>query len=84
MASARDLKGNMLVERLRMVFARDTPPEKAVRRLKRGDRLHVCGLPRVDFSEISRRVRNSKRDLSLLAKSLPYEIIIVGVYKDAK
>ena len=26
-ASARDLKGDLLVERLRMVFADDTPPE---------------------------------------------------------
>ena len=84
-ASARDLKGNLIVERLRMVFAKGTPPERAVRRLKRGDCLHVCGLPRVDFSEISRRVKNSAQDPGLLKGTLPYEIIIIGVYtKDAK
>jgi hypothetical protein len=83
-ASARDMKGNLLVERLRMVFVRDTPPEKAVRLLKRGDRLHVYGLPRMDFAEVSRRVRGSRADPTLLVKPLPYEIIIQGVYKDEK
>ena len=83
-ASARDLKGNLLVKRLRMVFAKDTPPERAVRLLKRGGRLHVYGLPRVDFSEVSRRMKGSKKDPALLVKPLPYEIIIQGVYKDAK
>jgi hypothetical protein len=83
-ASARDLKRNMLVERLRIVFATGTPPERAVRLLKRGDRLHVFGLPRVDFAEVSRRVMGSRTDPALLVKTLPYEIIIQGVYKDAK
>jgi hypothetical protein len=83
-ASARDLKGNLLVERLRIVFATGTPPERAVRLLKRGDRLHVFGLPRVDFAEVWRRVKSSPTNPALLVKSLPYEIIIQGVYKDPK
>ncbi len=83
MASVRDLKGNLLVPRLRMVFAKGTPPEKAVRRLGRGDRLHVYGLPRVDFAEVSRRVRDGQKYPAILKKTLPYEIIIVGIYKDA-
>jgi len=83
-ASAMDMKGNLLVKRLRMVFASGTPPEKAVRLLKRGDRLHVYGLPRMDCAEVSRRGRGSQKDLSLLTKPLPYEIIIQGVYKDEK
>lgn len=83
-ASAMDMKGKLLVKRLRMVFAKDTPPEKAVKLLKRGDRLHVYGLPRMDFAEVSRRVRGSQKDPTLLTKPLPYEIIIQGVYKDEK
>lgn len=83
-ASARDVNGDLLVKRLRMVFAKDTPPEKAVRLLKRGARLHVYGLPRMDFAEVSRRVRGSRTDPTLLTKPLPYEIIIQGVYKDEK
>jgi hypothetical protein len=83
-ASARDLKGDLLVKRLRLIFVKDTPSERAVRLLKRGSRLHVCGLPRVDFAEVSRRVKGAKKDPGLLVKPLPYEIIIQGVYKDEK
>jgi hypothetical protein len=79
-AAARDLDGGLLVERLRMVFAKGTPPERAVSVLKRGDRLHVYGIPRLDLAEISRRVRDSGMDPALLTKPLPYEIIILGVY----
>lgn len=84
MASARDLKGNLLVKRLRMVFVKDTAPEKTVKVLKPGDRLHVYGLPRMDFAELSRRVSGSRKDPTLLTKPLPYEIIIQGVYQDEK
>jgi hypothetical protein len=45
---------------------------------------HVFGLPRVDFAEVSRRVRSSRTNPGLLVKPLPYEIIIQGVYRDAK
>lgn len=79
-AAARDLQGDLLVGRLRMVFADDTPPETAVRHLKRGDRLRVYGLPRIDLAEIWRRVKVSRRDPSVLTKPLPYEIIIQGVF----
>jgi hypothetical protein len=79
-AVAMDLKGEVLVPRLRMVFARGTPPEVAVRALKPGDRLHVFGEPRLDLAEVARRVHDSARDSTLLTKPLPYEIIMVGVY----
>jgi hypothetical protein len=79
-ASARDLDGNLLVERLRMVFAKGTPPERAVRLLKGGDTLHVCGIPRLDLAEVSRRVRDSRVNPALLTQGLPYEIVIIGVY----
>jgi hypothetical protein len=83
-ASARDLDGRLLVERLRMVFMKGTAPERAVRLLKRGDRLHVYGIPRLDFAEVSRRVRQSGTNPALLTGTLPYEIIIIGVYTNGK
>lgn len=83
-ASARDLDGRLLVERLRMVFTKGTAPERAVRLLKRGDRLHVYGIPRLDFAEVSRRVRQSGTNPALLTGTLPYEIIIIGVYPNGK
>ena len=79
-ASALGTHGKPLVERLRMVFAKGTPPERAVRLLKGGDRLHVYGMPRLDFAEISRRVRDRGTNPDLLTRPLPYEIVILGVY----
>lgn len=79
-AAARDLDGKLLVPRLRMVFTKGTPPERAVRLLKGGDRLHVYGIPRLDLAEISRRVRNRAADSTLLTRPLPYEILVLGVY----
>ena len=81
-ASAMDLSGHLLVERLRTVFAEGTPPERAVRLLKAGDRLHVYGIPRLDFAEISRRVTGHQVNPGLLTRPLPYEILILGVYPD--
>jgi hypothetical protein len=79
-ADVRDLKGNLLVKHIRMVFMKDTPPEMAVKKLKRGDRLHVYGIPRVDFAEISRRITGYRENPELLTKGLPYEIIIIGFF----
>lgn len=79
-ASALDMGGHVLVNRLRMVFAKDSPPERAVRLLKSGDHLHVYGIPRIDFDEIWRRVKFSQSDPKLLTLPLPYEIVILGVY----
>ena len=81
-AAVLDLKGNQLAERVRMVFLRDTPPARAVSNLRRGDRLHAFGLPRIDLSTVSWRARNSKDNPELLNQSLPYEILVVGVYTD--
>lgn len=79
-ASASDLDSNVLVKRLRMVFAKGTFPELAVRHLRGGARLHVYGIPRLDFEEISRRVHGSRSNAALLTLPLPYEMIILGVY----
>lgn len=83
-ASALDMDGTLLVKRLRIVFTAGTAPELAVRGLKRGDRLHVYGIPRVDLSEVSRRVAGAATDPSALTGTLPYEMVIIGVYPNTK
>ena len=79
-AAVHDMKGGLLVNSVRMVFAAGTPPEIAVRRLRRGDRLHVFGMPRLDLAEVSRRVSASQSNPGLLTGTIPYEIIVLGVY----
>ncbi|HET9793490.1 MAG TPA: hypothetical protein VFS34_03430 [Thermoanaerobaculia bacterium] len=81
-AAALDLKGNLLVPKLRMAFVKGSPPERIVRSLPPGSRLHVFGLPRIDLAEIASRTARSDRRPDLLTGNLPYEMVIVGVYED--
>jgi len=81
-ASALDMGGHVLAEHIRMVFVKGTPPEHAVRGLRRGARLHVFGLPRVNFAEVLRRADASIADPVQLTWSIPYEIVIVGVFPE--
>jgi hypothetical protein len=83
-AAVLDLNGNQLVPKVRMVFVKDSPPEKIVRSLRRGDRLHVFGLPRIDLSPIAWRARHLRDHPEMLNLNLPYEIIVVGVYENSK
>jgi hypothetical protein len=83
-ATVFDLKGGLLASRVRMVFVRDSPPEKIVRSLSPGSRLHAFGLPRINLEEIASRAARSGDQPELLTQNLPYEIVIVGVYEDRK
>ncbi len=83
-ASVLDLDGKLLVSRLRVVFTEGTAPERAVKDLKSGDRLHVYGIPRLDLSEVSRRVAEAEAEPSGLTRNLPYEMVIIGVFPDKK
>ena len=70
------------IGKVRMVLVKDSPPEDRVRSLRRGDRLHVFGLPRIDLSTVAWRARHSRDNPELLKLNLPYEIVIVGVYEE--
>ena len=82
MASVNDLKGELLVRNRRMVFVKDTPPDVAVRNLNVGDCLHVLGIPRISLTLVSWRAHHAAERPDVLKWGLPYEIIVVGVYKD--
>jgi hypothetical protein len=65
---------------LRMIFAEDTPPAKAVKNLTKGAKLHVIGVPRVNLHDVFDRASV----LAIGEKSvgpLPYEMIIVAIIK---
>jgi hypothetical protein len=84
MATALDMKGGVVAEHVRMVFMKGTAPERAVRGLRKGARLHVFGMPRVSFAEVLRRVHDSATDPNQLTRSIPYELVVMGVFKDEK
>ena len=78
-ASVVDPDGSgYLVKRLRMVFVKGSAPERAVKLLKRGDRLHVWGIPRINLAEISRKARESGTTPAAITFPLPYEIVVIG------
>ncbi len=79
-----DLKGNPLVQKVRMVFVKDSPPEKIAKSLRRGDHLHVFGIPRINLSTVAWRAKHFRDNPEILNLNLPYEIIVVGVYNDPK
>jgi hypothetical protein len=73
--------GEMLVKNRRMIFAKGTKPHDEVLRLRRGQRMRVLGMPRVNLALISWRVRNSAGRPEVLRWNLPYEMIIVGFFE---
>ena len=79
-AQVLDLEGSLIHRKRRMVFVKDTPPELAVRTLSEGDCLRVLGVPRLDLALVSWRAKHAKTQPAALNWSLPYEIIVVGVY----
>lgn len=79
-AAAYNTDGKLMVDHLRMVFAQGSAPEIAVRHLKKGDRLHVFGLPRIDFSQVWSRIQAPPQRDKDDEVPLPYEIEILGVY----
>ncbi|MBI5021164.1 MAG: hypothetical protein HZB59_06995 [Ignavibacteriales bacterium] len=80
MAAVYDTNEDLLVRNRRMIFIKDSEPEKKLKDLKSGDRLHVLGIPRLNLAIVSWRVRNAVERPEVLTWNLPYEIIIVAVY----
>jgi hypothetical protein len=79
-AKVRDLRGELLVDQCRMVFVKDTPPERKVKGLTQGSRLHALGIPRISLAQIASRVENAANSPGGLKENLPYEIIVAAVF----
>ena len=80
-ASVSTVDGDLLVRKRRMIFVKDTPPDKAVRKLHKGGHLHVLGIPRIDLALVAWRAEHGMKERpEVLDWNLPYEMIIVGVF----
>jgi len=91
----RSLDDEVLVQKRRMVFIAGTKPEQAVRALTKGQCMHVLGMPRLNLSLVSWRVRCSKDQIDdtpncsktfpdVLRWGIPYEIVILADYKGSR
>lgn len=81
-AKVLDLDDEILVQNRRMVFVKDSEPEKAVKKLHKGDIMHVLGVPRINLALVSYRRTHAKSKPGILNWNLPYEMLVVGVYAD--
>ena len=72
-------EGDLLYSNLRMIFIKDSEPEKTVSGLKKGEKLRVLGIPRINLNEIDSRINNSDTNKDLLNENLPFEMIIISV-----
>jgi hypothetical protein len=88
LCAVRDLEGELLVRKARMVFVPETEPFDRLGDLSSGKRLHVLGIPRIDLALVAWRVEH-KKDSEFekdppLGWNLPYEMIVVGAYPGAE
>ena len=81
-AKVLDLDQEVLVQKRRMVFVKDSEPEKALKKLHKGDIMHVLGVPRIDLALVDFRRTHAKSRPGILNWNLPYEMLIVAVYND--
>lgn len=81
-ADVKEVDGETIARKRRMVFVAGTEPEKAVRKLKKDQCMLVMGMPRIDLSLVSWRASHGANDPDVLSWNLPYEMVIVGYYGD--
>lgn len=78
----RDLQSHLLVRNRRVVLVKDSEVERRARGKPIGTRIHVLGLPRINLSLVSWRVRAAAEGRrEVLTWGLPYEMIVVGFYE---
>jgi hypothetical protein len=81
MASVSTLDDELIVRNRRMIFLKGTPPEKKVSTMKKGGHLTVLGIPRIDLALINWRAEHANDHPEVLDWNLPYEIVVVGLFK---
>ena len=80
-ANAKANDDPVVEESRRMVFVKGSAPADAVKDLKKGNKLHVLGIPRVNLNLVYAIASELQGDEEY-SESLPYEMIIVAILKD--
>jgi hypothetical protein len=80
-ADVYSLQNKKIVENVRMIFVKNSEPERELKNLKEGEKMKVLGIPRVNLNEILKIIeKNNKESSDEITVNLPFEMIIVGVY----
>ena len=73
-----DDQGDLITHKLRVGFVKDSPLYEKAKDAKKGDFLHVVGIPRVNLNLVSWRAANAGSRPEVLTWNLPYEVVAVG------
>lgn len=79
-AEIQNLEGERLVSKLFLAFPKGSKAEKKLKTLQAGKTMTVLGIPRLSLQRVWWRVQHAQDRPGDLDWSLPYEMIIVGVY----
>ena len=66
----------------RMIFVKDSKPADKIATMKKGDKLHVLGIPRVNLNEVYAIASGLQGHEEYSEGGLPYEMIIVALLSD--
>lgn len=77
-----DLDDEIVSQKTRIVFAKNTKPAEYLNKLKTDKSLHVIGIPRINLSLVSWRIDNSKKDPRILDWNLPLEMVVVAIAEE--
>jgi len=76
-----DLNGELIVTKRRLVTAKGTPTDDVMKKMKKGARMKVVGVPRVSLKLVNWRLAHhtEPKYAGSLTWNLPYELIIVAI-----
>jgi hypothetical protein len=75
-------EGEIILQKMRMAFPKDSEAEKKVKTLQQGEIMHVIGIPRIDLSQVSYRIAKASDNPEMLNWNLPVEMIIVAKFNN--
>ena len=71
-------EGDLITHKLRVAFVKGTEVYDKIKGMKKGEYLHVVGIPRIDLALISWRAAHAANRPEVLQWNLPFEIVAVG------
>lgn len=77
-----DLDDEIVSQKTRVVFAKNTEPAKSLDTFKKQKSLHVVGITRMNLSLVSWRLEESKNNPRVLDWNLPLEMVVVAVIEE--
>lgn len=78
------LDGDVVAQKVRIAFVKDSKPEKKVKTKHEGDVLHIIAIPRIDLALVAFRVNHATdtKFPNILSWNLPFELVAVALVED--